>query len=457
MLQTLVLGFQNFVGNELNVMYHSDLELFKKTLGSGLRIVYLVGFLEFGFCLFLVISGNLSNFLSIPNDLIAKHRIGLGLLLLMAMWWTLGSGCGIISRIMMPAGLLCENIWFDILAKLVQFALFVVIAVYGGSILAVCISYAIVQSIMILYRIWYLRFKLPQFFPWWRHGDWHYGFHILRKSLMLAFNSIFTQLSNNGLLIFISALFTSAVIPSFTTLRTLINSATTVTNILMTSLLPDMMRFHATRDIEKIKAVINANWFISGLCVNFCIIILLPVIEKIYNIWTKGILLFNGPLFLLLSATISLTNFGAGLTTYLSGINDLRSQTYIAAGRFGTLFIVAYLLSRQFGILSVGIGLVVSELVASVVLPILFVNRCFAVSMTSLSKRQIVLAIIPPTLLLSVGLISTVSSVRLEFITLVMVPTFIVLYYINWMWLNTAVKDKIAGFIVVIMHKFAIR
>ena len=443
LIQTLDLGHQNYVGNQLNVQYHTDLQQFQRTLGSSLYIAFSLGFIEICLTILLVATGTLSTYLSVSPELIIKHQLGLGLLLLMAMWFTFGSAGGIVVRIMMPAGMLYQSLWLGIVVRFTQFVSIVVVAVSGGSILAACLWYAIIQSLLSLFVLWYLRSKLPQFFPWWRNGQWNDGFRALNKSLVLTGNIIGMQLSNNGLLILISAIFTSTVIPSFTTLRTLTNTAGTVTSILITSLLPDMIRFHATREIEKVNSVFNVNWFISGICVNFGIILVLPIIEPIYNIWTKGYLFFNPSLFLLLLVSISLANFGAGLNLYLAGINELRSQTYITVIRTVLLFLVAYIFSGSYGILSIGIGLVTAELAASVALPILFVNRCLAEHGTQLCKRQISLAIIPPLLLLVIGIVIFIYHQRIGFVSVVMLPILLSLYYMNWKELGLVIQQRI--------------
>ncbi len=445
LLQTLDLGHQNYVGNQLNVQYHTDINQFRRTLGSSLLIAYILGFVEIGICLLLITSGTLPLFLGVPSHIIVEHQIAMGLLFLMTMWLVFGSVGGIIVRILIPTGMLYEGQWLGIAIRLIQFFSIVIVAFAGGSILAACLWYAVIQSIMSLLIFRYIKVKLPQFYPWWHVAQWQEGFRGLQKSLLLTFNSIGQQLSNNGLVILISALFTSALIPLFTTLRTMTNTAGAVTTIFITSLFPDMMRFHATREIEKLATTFNVNWFISGICVNFGIIMVLPIIEPTYRLWTKGYLAFNPVLFFLLVVAISLTNFGAGLSLYLQGINDLRAQTIITITRAGALFLVGYSLSGFYGILSIGIGCVVAEILASVVLPVIFVNKRLAGFSAKLAFKHIGLAIIPPVLLLLVSGIIMVRQVSFSMVTLALLPAMCAIYYGNWKILDRDVQDRIGS------------
>lgn len=455
LLQTLDLGHQNYVGNELNVLYHTDMSRLRRTLGSSLLIAYFLGLVEICICLLLIATGTFPLFLSVPSQVIAAHELSLGLLLLLTMWLVFGSVGGIIVRIMIPAGMLYESQCLGIAVRLTQFISIIIVAVTGGNIFAACLWYAVLQSVMSLLVFRYVKTKLPQFYPWWYGAQWREGLRNLQKSLVLTFNSIGQQLSNNGLVILISALFTSAVIPSFITLRTLTNTAGAVTTIFVTALLPDMIRFHATRETEKLAAAFNANWFISGICVNFGIILVLPVIEPIYRFWTKGYLAFNPNLFVLLAVAISLANFGAGLNLYLSGINDLRSQTVITVTRASALFLVGYCLSSFYGILSIGIGCVVAEALASVVLPVVFVNERLAKFSAQLVFKHVGLAIMPPALLLVVGGAIMMRQVSFGLVTLVLLPALCAIYYANWKILSRDVQGRISSLASSMIRKFS--
>src|SRR5207249_5879197 len=96
LLQSLDLGHQNYVGNQLNMQYHIDRNEFRRTLGSSLLIAYFLGLVEIGICLLLIASDTMTLFLSVPSQVIAVQQLSLGLLLLMTMWVVFGSVGGIV-------------------------------------------------------------------------------------------------------------------------------------------------------------------------------------------------------------------------------------------------------------------------------------------------------------------------------------------------------------------------
>ena len=162
--------------------------------------------------------------------------------------------------------------------------------------------------------------------------------------------------------------------PVFTTIRTITNTAAASTNIIIQAMVPDVVKFHAKGEKEKLLLSIDANWFISGAIVNIGIILFIPFVKDIYLFWTNGQLGFNFTLFLCLASGISFFNFGAGLFNYLSAINDLTAQVIITITRAVIIFSAGYLLINSAGINAIGIGIILSEIAASVLLPVLFVN-----------------------------------------------------------------------------------
>ena len=109
----------------------------------------------------------------------------------------------------------------------------------------------------------------------------------------------------------------AAVIPIFVTIRTLTNTITQFTNIILNPLAPELIRFHALKDGKKISQVIETNWLITNIIVNIPFLIIVPFVEQLYNIWTNDKLTFDKTLFFTLAVSVSIISFGRSLITYL--------------------------------------------------------------------------------------------------------------------------------------------
>lgn len=448
LLQALDIGHQSYIGNKLNMEYHADRCQFRRTLGSSLGAAYVVGLAELGISAIIVASGALPRLLSIPRSMVVEERLSWGLLFMMAMWLLFGSAGGIISRLMISAGKLHEFQWAGIIGRVTQFASIALVALAGGSVLEACFSFALVRSAGSLIELWYIRRLLPDLYPWWRNARWQVGFHGLRQSLTLTVIEMFKQLSNGGVVILVSTLLAATVIPSFTTLRTVANTVNSVTTILMFAVLPDIVRFHVTSKMGKVADTLDGHWFLAGLVVNGGILLLLPFIEPLYHVWTRGRLAFDPVLFLLLLVATSLVNVGVGMNSYLAGINDLRSQIVVAVSRSTSLFLVIYGLSGYFGIVSVGIAGVVSETLASVILPLVFVRQKLTSVDGDVKLRHWKLALIPPVLLLVVGTFVVVQEASLAWVGAGLLPVLGVTYYLHWNGLSGDVRGRISSLLL---------
>jgi O-antigen/teichoic acid export membrane protein len=442
LLQTFDFGHQSYIGNLLNIEYHINKQKFADYVGSSLLMAFLLGLLQLSITIFLILSGYLNNFLGITSNIINYSTVSISLISLMLMWVLAGSIGGILVKILIPAGYMSQSLIWGIIFKLAQFLSLIIVAITGGFILEASIVYSIVQILLSLLVFRYLKNKMPEFYPWWKSHSLKTGFHNLKKSVILTINNLLQQLSNNGLVLFITNIFSTSVVPAFTTVRTLTNSATIFTNLFITSIQPDLIKYHAKGETEKLQTTLNANWFFSGLVVNTGLILIIPFAETIFRIWTKGIINFDFILFLSLAASISVINFGAGLNNYLYGINKLRSIMIISIARIIILAIFSFYLSRVLGLAGIGVAVLLSEISSSIILPFYFGNKILNKLEGQLSLKASLTALLPPLILLSLLLLELYKLKFNYFIwALALFLTFFV-YIFNWSILDKEIKIR---------------
>ena len=121
LLQIFDFGHQSFIGNLLNVEYHTNKQKFSEYLGSSLAIAFLLGFLQLTITIFLIITGYLNNFLGISGNTANYAIVSISLLALMIMWVIAGSIGGILVKMLIPAGYMVQSIVWGIIFKLAQF------------------------------------------------------------------------------------------------------------------------------------------------------------------------------------------------------------------------------------------------------------------------------------------------------------------------------------------------
>ena len=180
--------------------------------------------------------------------------------------------------------------------------------------------------------------------------------------MLLTVSNLIQQGSTNGIVLLVAAMAGLVAVPIFTTVRTLANLWTNVTNVLTTPLLPDVVRFHAKGEAEKLAAILEPFWVVVGSIVNWGVLLTYPLLAPLYNYWTSGAIQLNNSLMCLLLSSVVVTNAGALMAMHLNGINSLRIVLGASLIRFvfglgGGAIAYSYI-----GLAGFGLGILAGEL-----------------------------------------------------------------------------------------------
>ena len=281
---------------------------------------------------------------------------------------------GIIHRLLIPTGMMYQSSWGALGTQLSLFMVVIISALSKFTLIQTSALFAFVQLLWAIASALYIRFKLPEHYPWWRSFSFSWGLRDLLRSIPLTVSGLIQQGSSNGLVILISVVAGAAAVPVFTTVRTLTNLWTNVTNLLTTPLLPDVVRFHAKNEWRKLFAVHETHGVITVGAVNFSILLLYPFIEPMYKYWTSHAVALDKVLLCTLLASVSLMNLGAMMNIFLTGINHHRSilSTVIARGSVSLIF--GGVLLSYVGVGGLGLGVWAGELVALALLVYFFIK-----------------------------------------------------------------------------------
>lgn len=365
MFRTIDGGFINFVGNRLNLLYHQDQVELHRVLASSVIGVAVLGIVQISLVLFAAFGGGFSWLLGNDSSM-AVHAESKALIILVLAWVLAGSYIGIVHRLLIPAGLMYQAAWWSMAYQASLFVALIVSAVGQLSLLSACIVIAAAQSFVFITSALYIKRKLPDYYPWWKSMDWKTGKKNLFESWVFMFSGVLQQTSTSGVVLLVSSLFGASLIPVFTTVRTMANLWNNVTATLTSPLLPDVIRYHATQQTDKLLAVVQAHlWLIGGL-VNVGVLIAYPFMLFAYGYWTKGQLLLDRPLLATLLVAVVLSNASALFNMYLSGINHTGAVISLSILRVIFTFGIGIAFSR-FGLFGIGIGIAAAEFICFVV------------------------------------------------------------------------------------------
>jgi O-antigen/teichoic acid export membrane protein len=438
LLRTLDNGHQLYVGNEFNKYYHTDTGKAYKILSSSVIIALCLGFFE----LLLFLGLWQFNFIEyvLGPSLLENENIFWGLFSMILMWWIVGSVGGILAKIILAKGLYAESVLFAMLIKGIEIGILITAILLSFSIST---TFTLIAIATLLYSIivFYWTFKrMPEYFPWWRGWDIRIGFKNFKRSIVITLNGFFDQLSNNGLLFIITRYLGIAAIPVFTTLRTLSNTITMLTNLIVQPLVPEMIRYDSQGQLNKVSRVLEMNWFFGGLFINVSFLLFIPFAENLFFIWTNHQIEFNKQLFYTLMLSVIAINFGKGIQSYLAGVNNLVAISVISFLRMFVIFIVSILFIRSIGIISIGLGILLSEIVCSIVLPVYIVKK--VLHSESFPPLKIWSAVLP---LFIISCCILLNQFELGFeilISLFGLFLLLLIYYLQWMKMDADLKNR---------------
>lgn len=390
LVRSLDTGFVSYVGNKLNTLYHQDQNALREHLASSIIGLAVIGALQLSIGVAAMFSDGLVLLLGVTSDPATDYRSSLALLVLISTWALSGSYLGIVHRLLIPTGMMYQAAWWSMGFQVSQFAGIILAAMLHFDMLQTSLLFAFVQFSIYLASAIYIRQKLPAYYPWWRGGCTRTGIRDLGRSMWLTASNLIQQGSTNGTVILVSALSGPAAVPVFTTVRTLANLWTNVTNVLTTPLLPEIVRYHATGEGQKMVVISEAYWVLVGTAVNLGVLIAYPLIEPMYGYWTTHAVALDKSLLCLLLASVVVTNVGGLITLYLNGINSLSVMLATSVIRGILSLGIGGFLFYHFRLAGFGMGILGGELLALLVMGRYFVARELIRQNVSMPLRSLV-------------------------------------------------------------------
>lgn len=367
------LGHGLFISNEINKTYHVEKESAKKLLGSGLRVIFISALLQFFVLSSLYYLGVLGDIIS--NDSISSRELFLCLCLLFGYRMFIGGFKGILVKLTYPVGYIDRAFYIGMGEQILEVLLLFYAAITDISLLELCIYFVSIKSVYAIFVFVLIKRWIPEFFPWWQKGDIVTGVKNYVTSMALAINSFLERFSNDGLNIIVSSVLGSKVVPLFSTTKVLANLALQLSGLVIQPFQPELSRYYAKKEYDKVINVIKLNWLFAGLILCLPFIIVSPWVEELYTIWTSGELVFDKQLYALLIIGVLIFNYGNSYVTYLNSINNLKALLKITVLR-GTLICgLSVILTYQYGLIGIGISIAIAEILTSLILPSYFVNK----------------------------------------------------------------------------------
>ena len=362
-MRTVDGGHSTFIGNKLNVLYHQNRSEVSNTLASAVWGCIILGGLQLVILLILYLSNTLGLILDTNGGGLVGSEAFLAFMVLSVSWIFTGSYLGIVHRLQNPAGMMYQAAWWSMAFQMAQFGALIIAAMSHLNLLQTSILFAVIQAVVYVTSGIYIRYKLPEFYPWVRGCRLRIGVANLVKCLPVTSGGVLQQGSNSAVIMLISVIMGPLAVTIFSTLRTLSNLWNTLINVLTSPLIPDLVKFFVNKDWKRFLVVISVHTTLINSLINLTVLIAFPVLELVYVTWTGHKIKFNVSLLSYLLATVSVFSVTSLINSFLSGVNHSGFVVVSSALRGIIALLLGAFLLRYMGIQGIGMALFIGEVI----------------------------------------------------------------------------------------------
>lgn len=371
-MRTVDGGHASYIGNQINILYHKNLNDLMETLSSSIYGCIFLGVLQILILCILYATGAMHLVLGTKGNVLSSYDAFIGLLILSISWVFTGSYMGIVQRLQYPVGMMYQAAWWNMAFQLTQFTALIGAAFLKMSIVQTAGMFAGIQAVVYIASGFYIRYKIPQFYPWVLQRNLRIGFKNLTRCLPITGGGILSQGSNNAVIMLISAIMGAVAVSSFSTLRTLSNLWTSLIQILTTPLIPDIIKFYVNKEWHKFIAILDVHVVLINSLINLSILLVYPALSYMYMRWTGNYLNLNVALLNMLLATVSVAGMTALISAFMNGINHSSYVVVVSSLRGGIGLSLGFVLLHYFGTVGIGVALLFAEFIVLIVTIVIF-------------------------------------------------------------------------------------
>jgi O-antigen/teichoic acid export membrane protein len=368
-LNTLDLGYQEYLAYEFLKMGKDNTKLISKHLSSGLLLGLLLGIFQMLIILVLYGLGFISILFNESSALINTDMINdICIVLLMQgfAWMVFGSVGGILGRGMHVFGHYPRMAWWGVFSS-VAINLAPAMAVgLGADLLTTGITMAIARllssipiciDMILLFKKAGVRLRSPTFMIGWND---------FTRSLYLCFAGLLENMRHQGARMLLTPLAGITGLAAFSTMRTGSNVAMQGLHTITHPLMPELISFLHKRDQTRSDVAFVTIWIVVVVALAPALLVLQLIVQPLYLLWTKNQIPFDPWLFATLSMGILVYAISQPAIAVVRGNNLLKSQVFIS-GIAGTITILGmFILVPFLGISGAGLALLLAEISANI-------------------------------------------------------------------------------------------
>jgi O-antigen/teichoic acid export membrane protein len=367
-LSMLDLGHQTFMGFEFLRIGRKDILSLSKSLSSAVIVGVLISIIQIAIMVIFLITGVLPFLLGEANSHNVELINGAGIVLIMQglTWLVVVTVTGLMVRVGATFGHYPRTAWWSFFYTILNAVAPLIAVVTGAGLLGAGIALTCTSWVfsIFLYRDLFkllrrekIRFIKPSL---------PLGYSNFIKSLPLLGKTLFENIRQQGVRLFLAPLSGPVGLAAFSTMRTGANVALQGLNTIVNPMLPDLMRFLHDRDQPRSEAAFSTIWIVVVALMAPAVVVLQIFMEPFYTFWTQGKILFDPLLFALLSLGVLVYAVVQPAMAVVIGNNLTKTQLALTGIAAVVTLVFLGVLVPIIGIVGAAIALLVAEIVAAI-------------------------------------------------------------------------------------------
>lgn len=352
-------SFLDYVGFECMSRPMADQDFRSRALSCGLAVSLITGtvllvtmFLVSPYCITFM-------FPALTSRLLQESQ--LALLVLIAGWPIFQATSGLVSRVLASAGEPPRVAWLTLIITVVTPCAQLAGLLLGQGL----VGTAVIQVICITCVTWpitiHMLRRLAKAGVRLVRPNLRLGFAMYRRSWALSTAAFLEVLQQSGFRVVLAPLIGTIGVAQFSTLRTVVNAAQQGINTSVYPMVPEVMRYSAEGDKERVTAIMSGMWLAAVVLIGPAVIALQYVAPSLYIAWTHNRLPWDGVTFALLSVSIVLNGANQPGRSLVRGNNLLRAQLYASFWAGVAMLFVTWITIGRIGLPGAALGLVGAE------------------------------------------------------------------------------------------------
>jgi O-antigen/teichoic acid export membrane protein len=361
-------AYQTYIENEFLKIGKTNFSHFKTLVFTSLPCVIFIGILQA--IIFYGVSQTtiFSKLIGLDNasDDLMLHQCSQVLLIWLLIMVATTSISGILGRALSALGYFSRFAWWGVIHVACSSLLPIIVLMKGGDLLAVGITQAAVIAIYHILWFWdairiMRKESVEPVKPSWSVAQ------ISAQSSFFVFLRLLLELGRqHGFRLILAPMVGLKKLAEFSTQRTIAGVATQSLNTIYGPLMPELMRYLREKDQAKTNTIFAFIWalniFLLGPLVYF-LQVLMPII---FPIWTRNKFIFDGFLFMTISASLMAYAVVLPAIAICNGNNFVKLQMYISMAAFALLFASLPITIPLLGLSGAALSLVLAEVISGV-------------------------------------------------------------------------------------------